>query len=263
MNSETPENEPLARQVHELQQELRRMKQFGIAGVVVIVLLLLLHLHDHRKLSTDELIARSVTLADVNGVVRGRMAVFPEGAGLEIYASSGERRVQLVGRGEGATLNLNIPVTATQDSASVNLLHDNVLLSSFRANPDGAAVELHSKVAKGSAVLSLQGTTASLMLAGADEQVPRVWLSADRNQACTSLTGQGGSPAGSSLCLHSPGLPALELADLSGNRAVVGIPHSAEMNGDKGSSEGSAASLILKHKSGSKVQVKPETPAAQ
>ncbi len=56
-----------------------------------------------------------------------------------------------------------------------------------------------------------------------------------------------------SRCLHSPGLLVLELVDLGGNRAVIGIPNTPDL-----SLEGhSAASLILKQKSGSKLHVEP------
>jgi hypothetical protein len=116
---------------------------------------------------------------------------------------------------------------------------------------------MHSKAARGTVALALEGDTASLMLSGTDEKVPKLRLSSDPTQACTALGGIEESSAGSSLCLHSPGLPSLELADISGNRAVVGIPHSSDLNAEPGSSEGSAASLILKHRSGSKVHVTP------
>ncbi len=257
MNTEIHDNELLSRRVHELQQEVRHMKRWGIGAIAVLVVLLSLQGYSHRKFSVDEVVAKSVTLTDLDVIVRARLAVFTEGAGLEAYAPSGERRIQLVGRGEGANLNLNIPITASQDEASVNLLHNNELLSSFRANANGASLELHSKTSNGTAALSLQGTTASLTLSGAAEKVPRVYLSADPSQACTALTGEANSPASSTMCLHSPGLPSLELSDVGGNRAVVGIPHSAEMNAEDGASEGTAASLILKHKSGSRVHVQP------
>lgn len=259
MNPTLPGNDAfVGQQVQKLEAELRRVKQFGIAAVVLVFILLLVVIHDHRKLSTTEVFAKSVTLTDADGNARVRLAVFPEGSGLEAYAPSGERRVQLLGSGEGAVLNLNMPVTAQQDFASVNLLHNNVLLSSFKAGPDGTSLELHSKAANGLVSLGLQGTTASLMLRGSADKVPNIRLTADPTQACTALGGVDDSPAGGSLCLHSPGLPSLELADSMGNRAVVGIPHSADLNAD----QSSAASLILKHSSGSKVKVQP-APAAQ
>jgi hypothetical protein len=254
-NPETPEqNEILAQRIVRLESQVHRLKQIGIGAGVLVLLLLLVQIRDHRKLTTGQVVADTITLMDPTGTARVRLAVFPDGAGLETYAPSGERRVQLIGTGEGAALNLNIPVTAGQGEAAINLLHNNVVLSSFHDGPRGASLEMHSTEANGSAVLGLQGTTASLSLSGADEKVPKIALTADRDQACTVLSGVQEPAAGSSLCLHSPGLPSLELADVVGNRAVVGIPHSSELNNE----EGSAASVILKHKSGSKVQMKPE-----
>lgn len=255
-NPEMQDHEVLSARVRELEKQVRTMKEYGAGAVALVFLFLLLQFHDHRKMTTGQLVANSVTLLDSNGTARARLAVFPEGSGLEAYAPSGERRLQLVGSGDHASLNLNIPVTAEQDAASINLLHNNEVLSSLRSGPYNSVFEMHSKQANGSASLALQGTTASLSLSGADEKVPKIVLSADRNQACTILSGVETSSAGGSLCLHSPGLPSLELADLVGNRAVVGVPHSADLNNE----EGSAASVILKHKSGSKVQVKPNEP---
>jgi len=258
MNSEVQENELLIHRVHQLEKEVRRMKQAGVAAAAVpILLLIVFQIHDHRKLTSGRVVANEIALTDNDGNTRVRLAVFPEGSGLEIYAASGERRVQLVGSGEQANLNLYLPVTAVHEAAAVSFFHDNLLLSSFRTDGTGASLEMHSKAAHGTVALALEGNTASLMLSGTDEKVPKLRLSSDPTQACTALGGIEESSAGSSLCLHSPGLPSLELADVSGNRAVVGIPHSSDLNAGPGSSEGSAASLILKHKSGSKVHVTP------
>ena len=243
MNPETHQND-LQAQVLELQQELRELKQFALGGLVVAaVAVLLLQIHERRSLKTSEVVANEITLTDASGNARARLAVFPEGSGLETYAPSGERRVQLIGSGEGAALNLNIPVDASSSAAAaVNLLHNNVLVSSMRAAQDGFTLEMHSKPGNGTALLSMLGTTASLTLSGTDEQVPKIWLSADRASACTALGG-GASSAGSSLCLHSPGLPTLELSDVAGNRAVVGVPQSADLSAE----DDSAASVIPKH----------------
>src|SRR5579872_2133842 len=254
MNHETQQHD-LQAQIIELQKELRELKQFSLIGMAVVaVAVLWLQIHEQRKLKTSEVVANEITLTDSDGHPRARLAVFPEGSGLETYAPSGERRVQLIGSGEGASLNLNMPVDASSNgAAAVNLLHNNMMVSSIRAAQDGSTLEMHSRAANGVALLSMLGTTASLTLSGTDEQVPKIWLSADRSRACTSLGGAAGSMAGSSLCLHSPGLPTLELSDVAGNRAVVGVPQSSDLSAE----DDSAASVILKHKSGRKVQVKP------
>ena len=254
-NPENNVNEVLERRVHQLENELQRMRKIGAGAIAaVVVFIIVAHLLQRKEVRTGELVANSVVLRDADGHDRARLAVFPEGSGLDLYAPSGERRVQLVGGGEGATLNLNIPIDASKSgAAAVNLLHNNVVLSSLHSDENGAELELHSKVANGSAILGLEGTTASLSLSGADEKVPKIWLSADRNRACTTVGGVQDAAAGGSLCLNSPGQPSLELSDSGGNRAVVGIPQSADLNAEGDS----AASLILKHKSGSKLKVKP------
>jgi hypothetical protein len=250
MNSEVREKELLAQQVHKLQNEVRFLKRWAvIAAAALLVLMGVLRAVDHHRLSTQEVVAKDFLLIDSEGRERVRIGVFPEGSGMESYAPSGERRTQLVGSGENAWLNLYIPVTAGREDASVNLYRENVLLSSWRSGPSGGQLEMHS--GDGSAILSLQDKNASLMLSGAENGVPRIELNANPSQACTAMTG---APASSSLCLHAPGLPSLELADLEGNRAVVGIPQSAELNAEGNS----AASLILKHKSGKKVKLAPK-----
>jgi hypothetical protein len=254
MNSEIPDNDLLSRRIHELEMQVRRLKQFVVAAATVLVLLfVIVQVHDRHRLRTDEVVTRSITISDRQGEARARLGVFPEGSGMEIYAPSGEMRAQLVGAGSQASLNLYLPVTAVQEAASVNFFHDNRLVSSLRGDPQGASLELHSEAANGSAILRMQGTSAALMLSGADAKVPTLLLSADPTRACTALGGVEQNSAGGSFCMHAPGLPSLELADSFGNRAVVGIPHSADLSLE----EASAASLILKHKSGNKLHVRP------
>lgn len=251
MNSDARENELLS-EIQKLQGEIRLLKRWGaIAAAGLLVLILVFRLADHHRVSTQQLVAKDFVLIDSDGRARVRVAVFPEGSGVESYAPSGERRVQLLGDGERAALNLYIPVTADHEDASVNLYRENVVLSSWHSGSSGGQLEMHS--GDGAAILSLQDKSASLMLSGTENGVPRIELNANSSQACTAMTGGASPPASSSLCLHAPGLPSLELADLEGNRAVVGIPHSAELNADGNS----AASLILKHKSGKKVKLAP------
>jgi hypothetical protein len=188
MNSEIHESELLTHRVHQLEAEVHRMKQAGIAaGVALVVLLIVFQLHDHRKLTSGRVVSNEIALTDNDGNTRARLAVFPEGSGLEIYAASEERRVQLIGSGEQANLNLYLPVTAVHEAAAVNFFHDNLLLSSFRTDGTGASLEMHSKAARGTVALALEGNTASLMLSGSDENVPRLRLSSDPTQACTAL----------------------------------------------------------------------------
>jgi hypothetical protein len=253
MHSELDRNE-LIQRIELLQNDVRWMKRIGVAAAaVLVVLLLVLRIADHHKLYAQQVVAKDFVLIDSDGGARARLAVFPRGSGLEIYAASGERRVELIGTGQEAMLNLYIPVTSVVETASVNLYHHDDLVSSYRGGAEGASLEMHSQEARGTALLALEGTSASLTLSGADQKVPKIWLTSNPSQACTALGGMADSAAGTSLCLHSPGLPSLELGDVSGNRAIVGIPRSPDLS----SSHDSAASLILKHKSGNKMQVTP------
>lgn len=254
MNSEMHENELLSSRIHQLEMQVHRLKQAVVTGIsVLVVLFVIVQIHDHRRLRTDEVVTRTVTIADRQGQAHARLSIFPDGSGLEIYAPSGELRAQLMGAGAQSRLNLYVPITAVQESASINFFHENHLLSSLRSDAQGASLEMHSEAANGSATLRMQGTTAALLLSGADAKVPTLLLSADPTKACTALGGVEQNSAGGSFCMHAPGLPSLELADTTGNRAVVGVPHSPDLSLD----ESSAASLILRHKSGNKVQVKP------
>lgn len=128
MTLEARENE-LQAQVQKLQNEIRFMKRWGaIAAVALLALVVGLRASDHRRISTQQVIAKDFVLIDSDDRARVRMAVFPEGSGMESYAASGEHRVQL------------------------------------------------------------------------------------------------------ELKMHSPGLPSLELGDLAGNRAIVCVPHSTDLN---------------------------------
>lgn len=254
MNSEMHDSELIGRRVHELEVQLRRLKEFVAAvTAVLLVVMVILHVYDRHRLRSDEVVTRSLIIAGRQGETRAKIGIFPEGSGMELYAPSGELRAQFMGAGAQASLNLYLPITAVQEAASVNFFHNNRLISSLRGDPQGANLELHSEAANGSAVLRMQNTSAALLLSGADAKVPTLLLSADPTRACTALGGVEQNSAGGSFCMHAPGIPSLELADSVGNRAVVGVPHSADLSLD----EASAASLILKHKSGNKVHVMP------
>jgi hypothetical protein len=122
MDPEVHENELLIHRVHQLEAEVRHMKRAGVAGTAVLILLLIVfRIHDHRKLVSGRVVTNEIALTDNDGNTRARLGAFPEGSGLEIYAASGERRVQLIGSGEQANLNLCLPVTAVHEAAAVNL----------------------------------------------------------------------------------------------------------------------------------------------
>jgi hypothetical protein len=245
-------NELVVERLHKLQKEIRRIKRLGIGVTAALAALILLYRPvTHRQVSAQEFV-----LTDALGRVRARLAFFPDGPGLEIYGASGEPRVHLVGGGEEATLNLYIPVTAERGAASVNFFRDDTVVSSFRANPATSILEMHSAADGGAAFLSLQGGTASLTLSSAGEGTPKVSLETNENYACATLGGAHEPLAGGSLCLHAPGLPALELTDLKGNRAVLGIRQTADL-ATGGPPENSAASLALQHKSGKSLHLTP------
>ena len=254
MTPEIRENDVLAQRLQRLQHEVRRIKAVGISVATVLVIFIVLsRIQTHRKVNAEKIVTQDIVLTDSLGRTRARLTVFPEGSGLEVYAASGERRVQLLGRGEEASLNFYLPVTAEGEAASINFFHNDALMSSFRSGPLAARLEMHTARPQRAAILALQNTTASFTLSGAGEKMPKVWLEADDNHACTALGGGADPSAGGSLCFHSPGLPSLELADLAGDRAVMGFPQTADLSTE----DSSAATLILKHKSGRKLRIAP------
>jgi hypothetical protein len=235
-----------------LQKEIRWIKRLGIGVSAALAALFLLY----RPLTYRQVSAQEFVLTDALGHARARLAFFPDGPGLEIYAASSEPRVHLVGGGEEATLNLYIPVTAEAGAASVNFFRNDTVMSSFRASSATSILEMHSAADGEAAFLSLQGGTASLTLSSAGEGTPKVSLETNENYACARLGGVHEPLAGGSLCLHSPGLPALELTDLAGSRAVLGIRQIADP-GTGDPPENSAASLALQHKSGKSLHLTP------
>ena len=253
MSIDTHEYDRLAERLEKLEKQLRWIKRTAyVAAAVLAVLVLSYRLAHYRQVTAQEFV-----LTDSGGRVRAKLASFPEGPGLEVYAASGEPRVQLIGDGEDASLNLYIPATAGQGAASVNLFRDTTLMSSFRAEPSTVLLEMRSPHGHGIAALALRHGTTSLTLSGAGEDAPKVSLQTDATHACAALDGTVQPSASGSLCLYSPGLPTLELADLRGNRAVLGISQTAGLTAGK-PQESSAASLNLEHKSGKSVHLAPK-----
>jgi hypothetical protein len=206
--------------VEQLQREVLWMKRLGVAAAIVVVVFILVYRHQRYRSVT----AQAFILEDSLGRQRAKLAFLPEGPGLEIVAASGESRVQLVGGGEEAVLNLSIPVTAAHSGASINFLQNQAVMATFRAN----LLDLHPSGGSGAATLSLQHGGASLILSGAGEEAPKVSLETNANRACAALNGPSALPAKSTLCLDSPGLPALELIDLVGNRTILRGKQSAD-----------------------------------
>ena len=253
MSIEAGEHERLAERLEKLEKQLHWIKRIGyVAAAVLAVLILGYRLARYRQVTAQEFV-----LTDSAGRIRAKLASFPEGPGIGVYAASGEPRVQLIGGGEEASLNLYIPATAGQGAASVNLFRDTALMSSFRAEPSAVRLEMHSPHGHGLATLALQHGTTSFTLSGAGEESPKVSLQTDSTHACAALDGTAQPSASGSLCLYSPGLPTLELADLRGNRAILGIPQSAGPSASK-PQENSAASLALEYKSGKSVHLAPQ-----
>jgi len=260
MSAEPDETEKLFERVERLESQIRWIKRISVVAAGVLgVFVLGYRLARYRQVTAQEFI-----LTDASGRTRARLANFPEGPGLEVYAASGERRVQLIGGGEEATLNLYIPETAGKGATAVNFFHGSVLMSSFRAAPGAAYLEMHSSRGNAEAALTLQHGTTSLTLIGSGAEAPKVSLQTDATHACAALAATDQPSAGvaqpaarGSLCMFSPGLPELELADLRGNRAVLGIPQTTPA-GVNQAQENSAASLNLEHKSGKTVHLAPQ-----
>lgn len=260
MNSVMLVNDRLVERLEELEKQMRWIKRISLIVVALLAVLFV----GYRMARYRQVTAQEFILTDTSGRVRAKLANFPEGPGLEVYAASGESRVQLIGGGEDATLSLYIPGTAAHGTASVNFFRETTLMSSFRASPSATLLEMHSSRGNGEAALAVQHGTTSLTLNGTGAGAPKVSLQTDATHARAALAGtdqpSGGTAlpaAGGSLCLYSPGLPALELTDLRGNRAVLGVPQTIPEGSDK-AQENSAASLNLEHKSGKTVHLAPQ-----
>lgn len=252
MDSETTENANLTERLEKLQKEVRWIKRIGIAAAVVVASFLFVYHHErYRRVGAQEFV-----LTDTLGRERARLALLPEGAGLEIYAASGEPRVQLVGGGEEATLNLSIPVSAARGAAALNFLQNDALMATFRAGPANALLAMHPPADNGTATLSLKRGGASLTLKGPGDGAPQASLETDATHACAALGGTAEPSAKGALCLHSPGLPTLELTDLAGNRAVLGVKQTVDPGASKPQMS-TAASLALEHRSGKNPQLAP------
>jgi hypothetical protein len=257
INSENHDNESLNEKIAKLQTAIRWIKGIGIATAAVVAGLILVYRHERYRSVT----AQEFVLTDSLGRERAKLALFPEGAGLEIYAASGEPRAQLVGGGEEATLNLYIPVTATRSAAAVNLLQNDALMATFRANPSTALLAMHPSGENGAATLSLRHGAALLTLTGAGEKPPKVSLETNATHACAALDEASQPSAKEALCLHSPDLPAVELTDLAGNRAALGFTRTADPRA-KNPQANSAATANLEHKRDKSMPSAPADPGS-
>lgn len=246
MDADFDEKKTLSKRLRKLERENMWIKRIGIGvAALLTVLVLILHRANHEEVTAEHFI-----LQDSRGRTRAELAFLPEGPGLEIYAASGEPRAQLIGGGEEASLNLYIPVTAAKPSgASVNFFREKTLMSSFRASPAAAALDLHSADGTGGATISIQAGTAAFTVNGAGEEAPLVSIEADANHSCAAVSNAAKASASGSLCVDSPGLPALKIADQGGDRAVLGVTHQVNQRTGK-PRETSAASLVLEQKGG-------------
>ena len=252
MNSETHENALLVERLRKLEKQIWWIKRIGIASAAVLALLIIiLRLVGYREMSAEAFVLR-----DSNGRARAKLAFFPQGPGLEIYAASGEPRVQLIGGGEDATLNLYIPVTTVRGKAAVNFFDENTALSSLQVGPAAAFLRMRSAANSGSATLSLQRGTASLALSGGGKNAPEVALDTDASRACAAVSGPAPPTAKGSLCVHSPGEPTIKLTDLSGNRSILGVAQTTNRRTGQ-PRESSAASLVLQPKKGKSLHLAP------
>lgn len=272
MTDETQKIDLLSERLVKLEKEIRRLRRASVLLFALLALTILgLHLQSHRKLSADEIVAREFVVASSSGTASARMTNFPGGSGLEIYAANGERRAQLIAGGEQSALNLYTPVTSNH-SASLNLFYEDKLMSSLRSDNAGSILEMHSGTANGTsngaAILSLHRAEASFTLNGAGENVPKISMESEATHACEILGDYSPVEAHRSvlagtvlpqpakgipraaLCINSPGLPVLDLRDVVGDHAILGVPPAGRV-------ATSAASLSLTQKSGKSLHFEP------
>jgi hypothetical protein len=229
--------------LRKLERENTWMKRAGI-GIAVLFALIMLFT---RTRNFEKVNAGEFDLKDSSGQIRARLAVLPDGPGLELYAASGEKRVALAGGGERANLSLYLPATASPSStASINLYQDKQLIASMSGGPSSTDLRLHSAKGTGDASLTVASELAAMGLDGNPAEGSGLALEAGGNTSCLKARSdkQENSMSGAAMCVDSEGHPSVELGGLQGHKAIVGVAPLGEQQPGKiwGSS---AASLAL------------------
>ena len=247
--------------LNRLERENVRLK-YAMVGLIVIFAIVTFAT---RTRDFSRVKAHEFDLTDSNGRIRGRLAILPEGPGLELRAASGEKRVVLVGGGEDANLDLYLPITSsTTSAAAVNLFQGAKLIASLRGGPSVSRIDLSS--GKAAAALVVRPKMASMGLDGNPSEGSGLVFEASPTTSCVAARKDDESTtvdhpknfdgmadgtkgtASASMCLSSQGEPTIALEGRRGARAVLGVASSLQQKGHAWGN--SAASLVLMKKKG-------------
>jgi hypothetical protein len=233
-------------------RRLERENTWIKGAVVAIAVLFAINLLVTRPRTFGRLSAQEFDLKDSNGQLRAKLAMLPEGPGLELYAASGEERASLVGAAEDAELNLYLPVTASAASmAGVNLFEGTKPIASLSGGPSSTKLRLDSVEGTVGASLTVGRHLALLGLEGYPDKDTDLGSATTPRAACLKPEAEQKRPPtiGVMMCVDAQGRPTIALDDRDNEMTVLGVAPLADKK--PGTLLGStAASLALLGKDG-------------
>jgi hypothetical protein len=236
------------------EDRLRKLERENIwikRAVVVIAVLFAVNLVA-RSRTFGRVSAQEFDLKDSNGQLRAKLAILPEGPGLELYAASGEERASLVGAAEDAKLNLYLPVTASAAStAGINLFEGTKLIASLSGGPSSTKLELDSAKGTVAASLMVRHHLAIMGVQGYPDIGTDLASATTPRATCLKPEAEEKRPPtiGAMMCVDAQGRPTIALNDRDDEKTVLGVAPLADKK--PGTLLGSsAASLALLGKDG-------------
>lgn len=198
--------------------KLEKQNAWLWAAIAILGIVFFINWMIARPRSFATVTASEFDLKDSTGAVRGRLAMLPDGPGVELYAPSGEERATLVGGGEDASLNLYIPATASpKAAAAVKLFNGTEQIASLSGSPSSSALKLDS--ATGNVAASLTATQDFTRLGfEATRENPDSVPSTTSNPGCANRDDAAdaedhkSAPLGAMICLDSQAGPTIVLS---------------------------------------------------
>lgn len=196
-------------------EKLEKQNRWMQAAVSVLAVLFLANVILTRPRRFAAVTASEFDLKDPNGATRARLAMSPDGPGLELYAPSGEERATLVGGDENAGLSLYIPATASPGAAAaVNLFNGTEQIASLSGSPSATSLQIDSATGNVTASLAANNDFALLGLKGTTENTESV-PSTTSNASCANpadAEDHKSAPLGAMICLDSQAGPTIVLS---------------------------------------------------
>jgi hypothetical protein len=196
-------------------QKLEKQNAWMKAAIAILGLLFLINIVVARPRSFATVTASEFDLKDSTGAVRGKLAMLPDGPGIELYAASGEERATLVGGGENASLNLYIPATASpKAAAAVNLFNGTEQIASLSGSPVSSSLQIDSATGNVAGSFVVSDDFALLGLEGTRANTESLPVTASNVSCLTRSEAQGhkSAPLGAIVCLDWQGGPTIVLS---------------------------------------------------